>query len=80
MIKEIFEAIKEFTVRFVGSRLFFLGLVFSIFYIVIGIRLFDLQIVNGQQYLNDYQERTLARVTTDGTRGNIYDRDGKLLA
>ena len=80
MIKEIFEAIKEFTVRFVSSRLFFLGLVFSLFFIVIGIRLFDLQIVNGQQYLADYQERTLAKVTTDGTRGNIYDRDGKLLA
>ncbi|SFG08287.1 penicillin-binding transpeptidase domain-containing protein [Oribacterium sp. WCC10] len=80
MIKEILEAIKEFTVRFVSSRLFALGLIFSILFAVLGLRLFNLQIVNGQQYLDNYQERTLAEVTTDGTRGNIYDRDGKLLA
>ena len=80
MIKEIFEAIKEFTVRFVSSRLFALGLIFSILFMVLGFRLFDLQIVNGEKYLSDYQNRTLAEITSNGTRGNIYDRDGKLLA
>ncbi len=80
MIKEIFEAIKEVVIRIVSSRLFAIGLVFTALFIVLGLRLFDLQIVNGSQYLTDYQNRTLATVTTNGTRGNIYDRDGKLLA
>ena len=80
MFKEIFEVIKEFTVRFVSSRLFALGLIFSILFMVLGFRLFDLQIVNGEKYLSDYQNRTLAEITSNGTRGNIYDRDGKLLA
>lgn len=80
MIKEIFEAIKEIVIRIVSSRLFAIGLGFTALFIVLGLRLFDLQIVNGSQYLADYQNRTLATVTTDGTRGNIYDRDGKLLA
>jgi len=80
LIKDIFEAIKEFIIRIVSSRLFAIGLIFTVLFIVLGLRLFDLQIVNGSQYLSDYQDRTLATVTSNGTRGNIYDRDGKLLA
>jgi penicillin-binding protein 2 len=43
-------------------------------------RCFNLQIVNGQTYLDNFvleQEKTRS---LDATRGNIYDRDGNLLA
>ena len=43
-------------------------------------KLFNLQIVNGEQALNDYMQLTEQTLTTAGTRGNIYDRNGKVLA
>lgn len=43
-------------------------------------RLFMLQIVNGESYLNNFQLRIRRDVSIDGTRGNIYDRNGNLLA
>lgn len=43
-------------------------------------RLFDLQIVNGETYLNDFRLMIEKEKTIDGTRGNIYDRNGNLLA
>lgn len=79
-IKEVFETIKEILSRFLSSRLFFLGIVFTTLFSVLVIRLFHLQILKGDEYLTEYQGRTLTEVTTEGTRGNIYDRDGRLLA
>lgn len=43
-------------------------------------RLFVLQIVNGENYLNNFQLRIRREVSIPSTRGNIYDRNGKLLA
>lgn len=43
-------------------------------------RLFDLQIVNGEDYLNNFQLRIRREVTISSTRGNIFDRNGNLLA
>ena len=80
MLKELLSTIKEFFIRFISSRLFALGLLFTVLFTVLAGRLFELQIINGDQYMADYQSRTLTKVTTTGTRGNIYDRDGRLLA
>ena len=43
-------------------------------------RLFVLQIVNGENYLDNFQLRIRREVSISSTRGNIYDRNGKLLA
>lgn len=43
-------------------------------------RLFQLQIINGENYLNNFQLRIRREVTIPSTRGNIYDRNGNLLA
>ena len=43
-------------------------------------RLFVLQIVNGENYLDNFQLRIRREVSVSSTRGNIYDRNGKLLA
>ena len=43
-------------------------------------RLFVLQIVNGESYEASYTMKAEKTVTINGARGNIYDRNGKLLA
>lgn len=43
-------------------------------------RLFVLQIVNGENYLDNFQLRIQREVSIPSTRGNIYDRNGQLLA
>ncbi|NLL76730.1 MAG: penicillin-binding protein [Clostridiales bacterium] len=43
-------------------------------------RVFDLQIVNGESYLNDFRLKTTKTKTLPSTRGNIYDRNGNYLA
>lgn len=80
MFKEILEVIGELLKRLVTSRLFLLFLIFTGMFAILAGRLFDLQIVNGQKYLEDYVSTTYKTVTTPGTRGNIYDADGNLLA
>ena len=47
--------------------------------ILIG-RLFYLQIVKGEDYLQNYELSIRRTSTIQGTRGNIYDRNGKLIA
>ena len=39
-----------------------------------------MQILDGSSYQESYMQRTEKLVTTPGTRGNIYDRNGNLLA
>ena len=80
MFKEILEVIGELLKRLVTSRLFLLFLIFTGMFVTLVGRLFDLQIVNGEKYLEDYVSTTYKTVTTPGTRGNIYDADGNLLA
>lgn len=43
-------------------------------------RLFQLQIVHGEEYLDNFQLKIRRQITLPGTRGNIYDRNGNLLA
>lgn len=43
-------------------------------------KLFDLQIVNGSEYSEQLTSRAQAKITLEGRRGNIYDRNGELLA
>lgn len=44
------------------------------------IKLFRMQILDGQNYQDEYMQRTEKSVRTPGTRGNIYDCNGNLLA
>ena len=64
----------------ISSRLLIIGLIFVLMSGALAYRLFDLQIVNGSQYQNEYTLTTLKTVTTKSTRGNIYDCNGVLLA
>ena len=49
-------------------------------FLVIVYRLFQLQIVEGEKYLDDYTLQIMKEIEVQGTRGNIYDRNGEVLA
>lgn len=72
--------IKKWFEQLAKSRLFTLSVIIIALMAVLVQRLFVLQIVNGESYLNNYtllveKERELA-----AARGNIYDRNGNVLA
>ena len=64
----------------VTSRLLLLFVIFIGMAVLLIYRLFDLQIVNGESYLNNFQLKIQKEKVIEGTRGNIYDRNGNLLA
>ena len=80
MFKDLLEIMKEFISKILSSRLMILGFIGFILYSGLIHKLFDMQIINGEKAQNDYLQLTEKTITTAGTRGNIYDRNGKLLA
>lgn len=62
------------------SRLMVLILVFCMTSTVLIGRLFYLQIVRGEDYLDNYELQIRKTDSTAATRGNIYDRNGNILA
>ncbi len=80
MLNDLLEVLQEYTKKILGSRLFVLAAVFTCMFLTLIGKLFQLQIVEGQQYLDDYVQMTEKTIATPGTRGNIYDSKGRLLA
>lgn len=76
----MFENIKEVCRSIIKSRLTVAGVVMTLLFGVLLWRVFYLQIVNGETYQNDYTLKIIKERTLNSTRGNIYDRNGKLLA
>ena len=66
--------------NFINSRTLVLFLVFAGVGVVLINRLFQLQIVNGEDYLENFKLSIRKERELPSTRGNIYDRNGKLLA
>ncbi len=67
-------------IGFITSRIFILILIFMILAATLIYRLFSLQIVKGEEYLNNFRLIIRKEKTLDSTRGSIYDRNGELLA
>lgn len=76
----MFKKLKESLFNMVTSRLLLLFVVFTGMAVILIYRLFNLQIVNGESYLNNFQLKIQKEKIIEGTRGNIYDRNGNLLA
>lgn len=76
----LFSSIKEFITGIFKSRLAVLIILFCLLSFILLARLFHLQIVKGQDYLENYTLSIRKTIETSGTRGNIYDRDGEVLA
>lgn len=76
----IWERIKTKILNMVKSRMFIVIIAFCLLFSLLVQRLFTLQIVNGEDYLNKYKLQIQKTKEVQGTRGRILDRNGKVLA
>lgn len=79
-LSDFWDFIKERFVLFVTHRLFVFTLFsFTLFGILV-VHLFQLQIVEGQEHLDNFNLRTKKTVTIPSSRGEILDVNGNVLA
>ena len=76
----MFKRIKAYLKDLFSTRLTVLMIVSLGMFLVLMNRVFVLQIVNGQKYLNDYKLLIQKKREINGTRGKILDRNGEVLA
>lgn len=76
----MFNHIKEQFINFITSRLFVLIVCFFVLCLMLLHRVFTLQIVHGEEYMNNFKLKIRKERSIASTRGNIYDKDGELLA
>ena len=62
------------------ARSFVLIGVFAVMFLILAARGFYLQIIKGEEYAENFRLQIKREITLPGTRGNIYDKNGKLLA
>ena len=80
MIKDLLNAIKEYIIEYISHRLFIVSVVMFILFVLLIGRLFKLQIIEGEEHLNNFTYKSKKTLTVEAARGNIYDCNGKLLA
>ncbi|MCM1143614.1 MAG: penicillin-binding protein, partial [Lachnoclostridium sp.] len=80
MFEHLWEHLKENIFNMVTSRLIVLVLVLLGMGSYLIYAIFQLQIVNGEEYFNNFQLKITKERTIASTRGNIYGRNGELLA
>lgn len=73
---KIKEIIKKIRIR----RTTVLSLFFILMAYILVHQLFELQIIQGEDYISKFQKRTTKTRVMKSTRGNIYDRNGVLIA
>lgn len=76
----MFDEIRDNFINFITSRLTLLTLLFLLLGGVLIYRCFELQIVKGEEYLNDFMLSTEKTRDIASARGNIMDRNGYVLA
>lgn len=76
----LWDRMKSGIQEIIKSRVFIAAAVFCILSAVLVQRVFYLQIVRGQDYADQYEIQIQKTKEVEGTRGNIYDRNGTLLA
>ena len=79
-LRNLFDDWKEKFINYITSRMTILSLVIFALCGILIYRCFDLQIIHGDEYLNDFMVMTKKTRDIDSTRGLIYDRNGKILA
>ncbi|HEX3021334.1 MAG TPA: peptidase, partial [Lachnospiraceae bacterium] len=76
----MFDIFMERVKRLITSRLFPIVLVYLLLFSVLINRIFVIQIVEGEEHAIDVEQKTTKERELKSTRGNILDRNGKLLA
>ena len=79
-MSRLWRRIKSGILEIVQSRIFVVIILFCVLTAILVQRVFYLQIVKGQAYFDDYKLQIQKTKEVQGTRGNIYDRNGNLLA
>ena len=72
--------IKEVIRYVLNSRLLVAAVAMVLLFSILLWRMFTLQILYGRKYQENYILKIVKERTLTSTRGNIYDRNGKLLA
>ena len=67
-------------IEFCKNRLFIFLFGVTALFVVISVRLFSLQIIEGEEYQQDLTASIMRELTIPASRGNIYDRYGRPLA
>lgn len=81
MLNDIFfNFVLELRNKLISSRIFVLSLFYLFLVAILVSRLFKLQLVDGEYYQNNYMQMSEKTIKLNGTRGNIYDTNGELLA
>ncbi|MDE6626130.1 MAG: hypothetical protein K2K56_07155 [Lachnospiraceae bacterium] len=80
MVKELLHAMKEYIIEYITHRLFIVSVVIFILFAILVGRLFRLQIVEGEEHLNNFTYKSKKTLTVEASRGNIFDCNGNLLA
>lgn len=76
----MFKNIRDSFINFITSRFFILILAFCLLGGILIYRIFTLQIVRGAEYLDEFTLKIRKERTIASTRGQIFDRNGELLA
>lgn len=76
MVKKISRLLKKIHI----NRTTVLSVVFLGLSIILIRHLFQLQIIEGEEYRNNFSIQTTKTRTLESTRGNIFDRNGEVLA
>lgn len=80
MIKELLRAMKEYIIEYISHRLFIVSVIIFVLFAMLIARLFKLQIIEGEEHLNNFTYKSKKTLTVEASRGNIFDCNGKLLA
>ncbi len=74
------ERYRKKLIKFFDNRIAVLVTFIFILMCVLVLRLFSLQIIHGEEYLNDFEQKITRTIEVEAPRGNIYDRNGVPLA
>ena len=80
MLKEDLKIIWDYVKNILRSRLLPLMIFSTVLFGILIYKLFNLQIVHGEDYKVNYAQKAEKTLVLDSTRGNIYDVNGELLA
>lgn len=79
-IKEFFIFLRDLLLDYMRSRLFPVTVLMVLLSAALTFKLYDLQIINGDTYSQTIETRSEKTISIRSIRGNIYDRNGTLLA
>lgn len=79
-MNDFFDLIKELWEKFLEARTAILGIICAVLFAVLISHLYNLQMIHGDEYQEDYIQMTEKTTTTPAARGRIFDRNGNILA